>query len=351
MKSDGTMASVFYATMLVAGFVVITGGMMHARVVLIPLMMAIFIAIISNGPISWLQEKGCSRWLSILLFCLITLGVLALSVLIIGTSMKDFLHNLPEYEKNLRQQLQPVHSFLAGKGLDVGGKAGGGIFGPASVMKYVGLFINEIGNLMANGFVIFFLVVFMLNERTVLPAKLKSIYGDDDRRTNQIKKFHESVKHYMSIKLLVSLATGLLATLSLLVIGVDYPVMWGMVAFAFNFVPNIGSIIAAIPPTLLALVTAGPGSSVAVACCYVVINMVMGNIVEPRVMGKGLGLSTLVVFLSLVFWGWVLGPVGMLLSVILTMKLKILLDSNADTRWLGILLGSDAPDDTAQGQA
>jgi predicted PurR-regulated permease PerM len=120
--------------------------------------------------------------------------------------------------------------------------------------------------------------------------------------------------------------------------------MWGMIAFAFNFVPNIGSIIAAIPPTLLALVTAGPGSSVAVACCYVAINMVMGNIVEPRLMGKGMGLSTLVVFLSLVFWGWVLGPVGMLLSVILTMKFKILLDSNADTQWLGMLLGPDAPD-------
>ena len=319
-------------------------GRQHARVVLIPLMMAIFITFISNGPIIWLQEKGCSHWLSILLFCFTVLCVLALSVLIIGTSMKDFLHNIPDYEKNLQQQLQPVHSFLVGKGLDVGGKAGGGIFSPASVMKYVGLFINGIGNLMANGFVIFFLVVFMLNETTVLTAKLKSIYGDDDRKTNQLKKFNESVKHYMSIKLLVSLATGLLATLSLLVIGVDYPVMWGMIAFAFNFVPNIGSIIAAIPPTLLALVTAGPGSSLAVACCYVAINMVMGNIVEPRIMGKGLGLSTLVVFLSLVFWGWVLGPVGMLLSVILTMKLKILLDSNADTQWLGMLLGPDAPD-------
>ena len=134
-------------------------------------------------------------------------------------------------------------------------------------------------------------------------------------------------------------ALVVLAMLSLMVIGVDYPVMWGMVAFALNFVPNVGSIIAAVPPVLLAVVQLGAASGLAVAACYLAINIVMGNVIEPRYMGKGLGLSTLVVFLSLLFWGWVLGPIGMLLSVVLTMKLKIMLDSNEDTRWLAVLLG------------
>jgi AI-2 transport protein TqsA len=128
------------------------------------------------------------------------------------------------------------------------------------------------------------------------------------------------------------------SSLSLFVIGVDYPIMWGMLAFAFNFIPNIGSIIAAVPAVLLAVVQLGPGSALEAAACYVAINMVVGNVIEPRFMGKGLGLSTLVVFLSLLFWGWVFGPIGMLLSVVLTMTLKMLLESSEETRWMALLL-------------
>jgi AI-2 transport protein TqsA len=115
--------------------------------------------------------------------------------------------------------------------------------------------------------------------------------------------------------------------------------MWGMLAFAFNFIPNIGSIIAAVPAVLLAVVQLGPGSALAAAACYVVINVVVGNVIEPRYMGKGLDLSTLVVLLSLLFWGWVFGPIGMLLSVVLTMTLKMFLESSEETRWLALLLG------------
>jgi predicted PurR-regulated permease PerM len=123
---------------------------------------------------------------------------------------------------------------------------------------------------------------------------------------------------------------------------VDFAVLWGLLTFCLNYIPNIGSIIAAVPPVLLALVQYGPGTALAVAIGYVVINVVFGNLVEPRVMGRGLGLSTLVVFISLVFWQWVLGPVGMLLSVPLTMTLKIILDGNDETRWIAILLSSSS---------
>ena len=122
-------------------------------------------------------------------------------------------------------------------------------------------------------------------------------------------------------------------------IGVDYPIMWGMLAFAFNFIPNIGSIIAAVPAVLLSLVQLGVGNALAVAACYLAINVLVGNVIEPRFMGKDLGLSTTVVFLSLVFWGWVFGPVGMLLSVVLTMNFKLVLACSEETKWLALLLG------------
>ncbi|HCD13844.1 AI-2E family transporter, partial [Shewanella sp.] len=154
--------------------------------------------------------------------------------------------------------------------------------------------------------------------------------------------FLQSVNQYMVIKTLVSLATGVIVGVGLALMGVDYALLWGVVAFLFNYIPNIGSIIAAIPAVLLAFVQLGTAGAGAVAALYLATNMVMGNLIEPRFMGRGLGLSTLVVFLSLIFWGWLLGSVGMLLSVPLTMIVKIALESSQSGSWLAILLSDDA---------
>jgi predicted PurR-regulated permease PerM len=162
-------------------------------------------------------------------------------------------------------------------------------------------------------------------------------------KIQQVSKFLLSVKNYLAIKSVVSLATGVVIGLWLYILGVDHFLLWGVTAFLLNFIPNIGSIIAAIPAVLLAFVQLGPGVAGMTALGYIVTNTVMGNIVEPRFMGRGLGLSTLVVFLSLVFWGWLLGTVGMLLSVPLTMIVKIGLESSESTRWLALLLCSDEP--------
>jgi len=161
----------------------------------------------------------------------------------------------------------------------------------------------------------------------------------------------ESVNRYLIIKTAVSIATGAAVTLWLTILGVDYPILWGVVAFLFNFVPNIGSIIAAVPALLLALVQLGPEAVLYTGAGYVVINLVVGNAVEPRFMGRGVGLSTLVVFVSLVFWGWTLGLVGMLLSVPLTMIVKIALESKDETRWIAVLLGPDIEPEEAKSEA
>ena len=158
---------------------------------------------------------------------------------------------------------------------------------------------------------------------------------------SRLEGFLKDVKQYVAIKTAMSLLTGILIAVYLMVLKVDYALLWGVLAFALNYVPNIGSIIAAVPAVLLAVVQFGPGRALAAAAGYLLVNVAMGSILEPRLMGRGLGLSTLVVFLSLLFWGWLLGPVGMLLSVPLTITAKIALDSREDTRWLAVLLGSD----------
>ena len=163
------------------------------------------------------------------------------------------------------------------------------------------------------------------------------------------QKFAVGVNQYLAIKSMVSLGTGILVALWMWLLDVDYPVLWGTLAFLFNYIPNIGSFLAAIPACLLAYVLHGFGVAAIAIAGFVAINTGIGNLLEPRLMGRSLGLSTLVVFVSLVFWGWVLGPVGMVLSVPLTMILRIALESRAETRWLAVLLGpevqqADAPE-------
>ena len=338
-RTDVTISSVYYVIMIFTGLVVIIAGMKYAKAVLIPLMMAIFIAIVCNGPVSWLRRKGVPDWLAVFmvlaLFCIFGL----LAVIVVGSSAIDFTHNISEYQAKLHQQMEQLDNFLASKGVHLKGKGPKKILNPETAMKYVGQLFEELSTLLANGFIVLLMVVFLSLEAGGLPAKLLAVFGDDDKLRRQLEKFSASVKHYMFIQTMVSIVTGALISICLLVIGVEYPFMWGILAFAFNFIPNIGSIIAAVPAVLLAMVQLGPGMGLVVAICYLVINMVMGNVVEPRFMGKALGLSTSVVFISLLFWGWIFGPVGMLLSVVLTMKLKIWLDSNEDTKWMAMVLG------------
>ncbi len=169
--------------------------------------------------------------------------------------------------------------------------------------------------------------------------KLHRILKNPEESLGHFDHFIENIKRYMAIKTATSLLTGAAVTLWLTGVGVDYPVLWGVLAFFLNYVPNIGSIIAAVPALLLALVQLGPGAAAWTGAGFLLINNIVGNVIEPRYMGKGLGLSGLVVFVSLVFWGWVLGSAGMFLSVPLTMTIKIALDSNENTRWLAVLLG------------
>jgi predicted PurR-regulated permease PerM len=153
----------------------------------------------------------------------------------------------------------------------------------------------------------------------------------------------DNIQNYIVIKSTISLLTGIIIASSLAIIGVDFPLLWGLLAFLLNYIPTIGSIIAAIPAVFWTLVQLGPGSALLAGVVFLVTNFIMGSIIEPRYMGRGLGLSTLVVFLSLVFWGWVFGPIGMLLSVPLTMTVKIALDSSEDTLWMATLIGSKVP--------
>ena len=206
-------------------------------------------------------------------------------------------------------------------------------------MELVANLFSGLQGLLANFFLIIFTVVFLLLEASSFPGKLQLVLTASRGDPEYFKRFTSGVQRYLGIKTIVSLVTGVAAAALTAAFGLDFPLLWGLLAFLFNYVPNIGSLIAAIPAVALALIQFGFGQATMIAAGYFIINITIGGIIEPRVVGRGLGLSTLVVFLSLVFWGWVFGPVGMLLSVPLTMTAKIALDSSDRTAPIAVLLG------------
>jgi AI-2 transport protein TqsA len=341
MKGISQRAPAAQILLTVAAFVVVIAGMRAAVTIVVPFLLAAFIAIISAPPLFWLHRKGLPLWIALII---VISGVLMIGFLIsglVGTSIRDFTDNLPTYEANLRQFISSMVTWLESHKIDTAGLAVSKLFDTEAAMKLVAKGLNNLGKVLTNGLLIFMIVIFMLIEASGLPVKLHKIFGNEKNSLENFDKFINTVKQYMAIKTWMSLATGIAVFIWLVIIGVDYAVMWGLLAFFLNYVPNIGSIIAALPAVLLALIQLGFIKSVMVAAGFVIINMIVGNVIEPRFMGRGLGLSTLVVFLSLLFWGWVLGPVGMLLSVPLTMTAKIALDSREETQWLAILLGPE----------
>ena len=326
---------------LTAAFVIIVAGMKAASPIMVPFLLSVFIAIISAPGMFYLQTKGLPAVLSLLAVVGAVLVLILLVALLIGTSVDDFSQALPLYQSRLEEKLQLLSGLFAKVGMELSVQAIQQYFDPSAVMRLVANTLSGLGSVLSNGFLILLTVCFMLMEASSFPVKLRNALGSPDHSLERFDHFLVTVKQYMAIKTGISLATGLLVWFALWIIGVDHALLWGVLAFLLNYIPNIGSIIAAVPPTLLALIQLGLGDAIAVVILFTVINVVVGNVIEPRFMGKGLGLSTLVVFLSLIFWGWVLGPVGMLLSVPLTMTVKIALDHRHETRWIAQLLDSE----------
>lgn len=326
----------------IAALIIIFAGLKTAQTLIVPFLLAFFISIVCAGPFFWLQQKRVPPLVALLIVILIVmlggLGVLT----VVGTSVNNFTEQLPTYQEQLRAQATYVFNRLESIGIHLSRQIILEHFDPGAVMQSAASMLATAGGVLTNSFLILLTVIFILLEAAGMPNKLRAAMTDADSSLETFERFVEGVREYLVIKTLVSAVTGIVITLVLMLLGLDYALLWGMIAFLLNYIPNIGSIIAAIPAILLASVQLGVFPALLVAVLYLITNAIMGNIVEPRLMGRKLGLSTLVVFLSLVFWGWILGPVGMLLSVPLTMIVKIALQVNESTRWLAILLGSEA---------
>lgn len=334
----GTVSRIF---LVAAAVVIVLAGIKAASIVVVPLFLAIFIAIIMQPMLTWFSRRGLPNILAIAaVFVVISVFGFFLSMLIVQ-SVNEFLASFPSYRISFAEQFQWFVAFMGRFNIDVNLEILQSQLDPSRLVSLMVNMLSGLGGMMTNSLLVILIVVFILGEAANMPRKIALAFDRVDSQLESLTSLLQAINKYLALKTAISLVTGIVIGAALWLMGIDHFVLWGVLAFLLNYIPNIGSILAAIPAITMAMIQYHPAMAGAVALVFVAVNLVMGNIIEPRVMGQRLGLSTLVVFLSLIFWGWLLGPVGMLLSVPLTMMVKIGLQENPDTRWLAILLGGD----------
>jgi AI-2 transport protein TqsA len=324
-----------------ASLCVVIAGLRAAGPIVVPVLFSAFLSVLAIPPVNWLQSKRMPDWLAVTIVFVGVIGTFVLVSMLIGNSIASFSENLPEYEARLVEMTSGWFLWLEGQGIEVSTDSLIAQIDAGQAADLAGSLVSGIGSLLSDTLFVLLTTAFIMAEAAGLPRKLQAAFGDQGD-VERFRGITSDIQEYLSIKTNISLVTGLLAGVLCWAVGIDYPVLWGVITFLLNYIPNLGSIIAAIPPILLGFVQYGWERSIVVLIGYLVINTIMGNIIEPRITGRRLGLSSLVVFLSLVFWGWVWGPLGMFLSVPLTMLVKILLENSDDLKWAAVLLGSGA---------
>jgi len=335
---------------LAAAVVVVVAGLKLGAPVLLPFALATFLAMMS-APVMFYCQRHLPAWAALTVTLVITATVFGVLIGLATQSAADLQPQLPRYRAGVENLWANTVRWMESHGFVPERYLSPDLLDPDRIFDLVGGAVRQVASFFSSAFIVFLILAFMLAEATVIPYKVAAVMGRG-RGTRRYSKIVLEVQAYLGIKTVVSLGTGLTIGLFAWAMGLDFPVMLGIIGYVLNYVPTIGSILAAVPALVLSLLLVGtPAHAGVVALGYIVINTVFGSILEPNLMGRRLGLSTLVVMLSLLFWGWVWGPVGALLSVPLTMIVKIMLENTEDLRWVAMLLDKQPPQAYAASRA
>lgn len=322
-----------------AALVVLVAGLRTAEAVLVPLIFSTFLAVLTAPAVIWLSRRHVPDAIGVPLVVLGVLLLLSSFGAIVGGSINRFVNELPLYQDRLRETLGSTFEWAKDYGVST--ERLRALINPGALLELVGRTMSSVASSLSDALLIVLTVAFMLLEVTGMRRKLRRALGDPAADLSQLERMVVEVKSYVVVKTYVSAGTGVAIGIFTAAMGLDFAILWGLLAFLLNYVPNIGSVIAAVPPVLLAVVRLGWSGAGITLLGFLAANFLIGSVVEPRLMGKKLGLSTLVVWVSLIFWGWLWGPIGMLLSVPLTMVVKIGLEHSPTLRAVAIMM--DAP--------
>lgn len=361
-SSSSQSGTGFKVLLSLACVVVIVAGLRAASEMLIPIILGLFLAVLSLPILNWLDQRGVPRPIAVILTILFDLLILFGLVFVASGVIPEFQGKRLEYAELLRARVGSFSAWadaqlmsLSGFADKFGEKTGSDTkqqiwtfnelfnryWDTKLIIDFIGQteVVGRLTALMSRSFFVLVIMTFILAESGRYPGKLRQVIRAKGPDLRRFRNSSMEIQKYLGIKTAVSMVTGFLAWLVCTLFEVDFPVLWGLVAFTFNYIPAIGSILAGMPPVMLALILHGIWPAVGVMVCYLAINVALGNFLEPMVLGNRFGISTVMVILSVLFWGFVWGPVGMFLAVPLTMMVKVMLDNSNDFRWLSVMMG------------
>lgn len=343
--------------LLLASLVVVIAGLKAAQGFFVPMLLAFFIATVSFPITNWLRNHRVPRAVAVLLTVLVDFafiaGVVLLAIAVIG-DLQEKWHS--EYYNLTKERVQEAAAGISSK-LDSWGVEDAGAQLNETVDQNLARLrdvdfmqvwsfgtdvVGRVVSFLGTSLVVIILTIFMLTEARMFGRRMDAVCEARGPNIQRMVSALKDTQRYLGIKTVISLVTGVLAGTLCWAAGLDFYPLWGILAFALNYIPVVGSFIAGVAPTVLALLVKTPADAVVVMFGFFLINTFLGNFVEPMLMGRRFGLSTLVVLLSVMFWGWLWGPIGMLLAVPLTMMVKVILDNSEEFRWIAVAIGKES---------
>ena len=334
--------STFSGLYAAAALVLIIAGLREASSLLVPVMFAGFITVLLAPAVSRLRRFGVPASIGIPLLIVAMIAVVFLVGSFVGSSLNAFAIAMPRYQEKVLSLVSSSTLWLQNHGIRTNVTTLMASVDAAKVLTFVGDALTQLASLLSYTILVMLMVVFLLFDAIDLPARLRLAFRRPEEELERVRHVASEIKHYIVLKTYLCLTTSTVTLIVLTVMGVDFAPLWAVLALFLGYVPNIGPIVASAPPVLLALLQRGPGPMMVVLGLLATLHTLVGNVIEPQLLGRRLGLNSFVVFVSLIVWGWIWGAGGMLLSVPLTMTIKIMLENSRDWRWLAVMMGSGA---------
>jgi AI-2 transport protein TqsA len=325
-----------------AATVVVLVGMRLGAPILNPIFFAIVLALLVYPVYSWLLRRRLPTGLALVLVLVILLILFVGLSFIFGASIARFSERVGFYVSQLDAELDNVEALLQSLGLSNVNLQE--VVKPSALADALSAVLSGISAFLSNLFLILLIMLFLLGEGAAMMNRLRASVSEDNQQVARLTSVGQNVVLQYELRAIVNLVTGAGVTVVLLVLGVDFALMWGILTFFLSFVPYIGLFLAVTPAVILALAEFGVTRAVLVIVGVIVINILAENVLSPMMMGRGLNISPTIVFLSFIVWAWLLGGPGAFLALPLTLFVAVMFDTFPETRWLAAVMGMGGPE-------
>jgi predicted PurR-regulated permease PerM len=309
--------NVLYAS---AAIIIIVAAMKLAAPIVNIVLIALLISMTMMPLNNWLMKKRLPKVLSVIISISVLILVTVVIASLLSVAVIGIAEEIPQYEQNLHSFKTNTLQFLSQFNIDVSAIFNHEYSDPQKVLRFITDFISGIISTFSNFAVVFLLVIFIVIDMADLKYRIDKGEKNMKKGLRKLVELANEIRRYVSISAFTGFLTALGNLVVLLILGVDFPVLWAFLSFLFSFVPNIGFILSVIPPAFLALAELGLTEAIIVVVGFIIINAIVENIIKPKYMGEELNLSLSIIFISLIVWSWILGPIGAILAIPLTIS-------------------------------